>query len=50
MMLTRRIAEELLGSGTYTRFHNDALPYPDANKLFEQWGNNGRLTDRRSTR
>jgi 2-methylisocitrate lyase-like PEP mutase family enzyme len=50
MMLTRRIAEELLGSGTYTRFHNDALPYPDANKLFEQRGSNGRLTDRRSTR
>ncbi len=35
MMLTRRIAEELLQSGTYTRFHNDALPYPEANKLFE---------------
>ena len=34
MMLTRRIAEELLQSGTYTRFHNDALPYPEANKLF----------------
>ncbi len=35
MMLTRRIAEELLQHGTYTRFHNDALPYPEANKLFE---------------
>ena len=35
MMLTRRIAEELLQSGTYTRFHNDAFPYPEANKLFE---------------
>jgi len=34
MMLTRRIAEELLQSGTYTRFHNDALPYPEANQLF----------------
>jgi 2-methylisocitrate lyase-like PEP mutase family enzyme len=35
MMLTRRIAEELLQSGTYTRFHSDAIPYPEANKLFE---------------
>ena len=35
MMLTRRIAEELLQSGTYARFHDDALPYPEANKLFE---------------
>jgi 2-methylisocitrate lyase-like PEP mutase family enzyme len=35
MMLTRRIAEELLGSGTYTRFHAEALPYADANRLFE---------------
>ena len=29
------IAEELLQSGTYTRFHNDAIAYPEANKLFE---------------
>ena len=35
MMLTRRIAEELLKSGTYTRFHTDAIPYPEANRLFE---------------
>lgn len=34
MMLTRRIAEELLRTGTYTRFHEDAIPYPEANKLF----------------
>ncbi len=35
MMLARRIAEELLQKGTYASFHNDALPYPEANKLFE---------------
>jgi 2-methylisocitrate lyase-like PEP mutase family enzyme len=35
MMLTRRIAEELLQSGTYSRFHAEALPYPEANRLFE---------------
>jgi 2-methylisocitrate lyase-like PEP mutase family enzyme len=35
MMLTRRIAEELLQNGTYTRFHDDAIPYAEANKLFE---------------
>ena len=35
MMLTRRIAEELLQTGTYTRFHADAIGYADANKLFE---------------
>jgi 2-methylisocitrate lyase-like PEP mutase family enzyme len=35
MMLTRRIAEELLQSGTYTRFHADAVPYAEANRLFE---------------
>lgn len=35
MMLTQRIAEELLQTGTYTRFHADAIAYPDANKLFE---------------
>ena len=36
MMLTRHIAHELLRSGTYTRFHGDAVPYPEANRLFEQ--------------
>ena len=35
MMLTRRIAEELLQTGTYTRFHADAIGYADANRLFE---------------
>lgn len=35
MMLTRRIAQELLGAGTYTRFHQEAVPYPEANRLFE---------------
>jgi 2-methylisocitrate lyase-like PEP mutase family enzyme len=34
MMLARHIAQELLGTGTYTRFHNDAIPYPEANRLF----------------
>ena len=36
MMLTRRIAEDLLTTGTYTRFHTEAVPYPEANKLFEK--------------
>jgi 2-methylisocitrate lyase-like PEP mutase family enzyme len=35
MALTRRIAEELLGQGTYTRFHNESIPYAEANRLFE---------------
>jgi 2-methylisocitrate lyase-like PEP mutase family enzyme len=35
MMLTRRIAEDLLRWGTYTRFHDDAIPYSEANRLFE---------------
>jgi 2-methylisocitrate lyase-like PEP mutase family enzyme len=35
MMLARHIARELLDNGTYTRFHADAIPYPDANKLFK---------------
>ena len=35
MMLTRRIAQELLTSGTYIRFHSDAIPYAEANRLFE---------------
>lgn len=34
MMLARRIAEELLHQGTYTRFHAEAIPYPEANDLF----------------
>ena len=36
MMLTRKIAQDLLATGTYTRFHTDAVPYPEANKLFER--------------
>ena len=35
MMLTRRIAEELLQHGTYTRYHDDAIAYSEANRLFE---------------
>ena len=34
MMLVRKIAEELLQAGTYKRFHDDAITYPEANKLF----------------
>jgi 2-methylisocitrate lyase-like PEP mutase family enzyme len=35
MMLARHIARELLEKGTYTRFHQDAIPYPEANRLFK---------------
>ena len=35
MMLTRRIARDLIESGTYARFHDDAIPYPEANALFD---------------
>ena len=34
MMLARRIARELIETGTYTRFHADAVPYAEANRLF----------------
>jgi 2-methylisocitrate lyase-like PEP mutase family enzyme len=34
MMLARHIAQELLTTGTYTRFHNDTVPYAEANRLF----------------
>ena len=34
MMLARRIARELLDHGTYTRFHQDSVPYAEANRLF----------------
>jgi len=34
MMLTRRIARDLIDSGSYARFHDDAIPYPEANALF----------------
>ena len=36
MMLTRRIARELLDHGTYASFHDDAVPYPEANRLFDR--------------
>ena len=35
MMLTRQIARDLIDSGTYARFHLDAIPYPEANALFD---------------
>jgi 2-methylisocitrate lyase-like PEP mutase family enzyme len=35
LMLARHIARELLSTGTYTRFHADAIPYPEANRLFK---------------
>lgn len=35
MMLARRIAEDLLQTGTYARFHDDAISYAEANKLFD---------------
>lgn len=36
LALTRRIAQELAGSGTYASFQRDAMPYPEANRLFER--------------
>ena len=27
LMLARRIARDLIDTGTYTRFHGDAIPY-----------------------
>lgn len=35
MMLARHIAEDLLKTGTYARFHDDSIPYAEANRLFE---------------
>ena len=43
MMLTRRIAEDLLRDGTYRRFHDDAIPYTEANDLFRRDGRNDAL-------
>ena len=37
-MLVRRIARELVETGTYTRFHDDAIPYDEANALFRPGG------------
>ncbi len=34
LMLVRRIARELIDSGTYSSFHDDAIPYDEANDLF----------------
>lgn len=34
LMLVRRIARELIELGTYTRFHDDAIPYDETNALF----------------
>jgi 2-methylisocitrate lyase-like PEP mutase family enzyme len=36
MMLVRRIARELIEAGTYSRFHDDAIPYDEANALFRR--------------
>ena len=38
MMLTRRIARDLIDSGSYARFHDDAIPYQEANALFDARG------------
>jgi 2-methylisocitrate lyase-like PEP mutase family enzyme len=35
MGLTQRIAKELLERGTYSAFTDGAMPYPEANRLFE---------------
>jgi 2-methylisocitrate lyase-like PEP mutase family enzyme len=34
LMLARRIARDLIETGTYARFHDDAIPYDEANALF----------------
>ncbi|MDQ6620283.1 MAG: isocitrate lyase/phosphoenolpyruvate mutase family protein [Pseudomonadota bacterium] len=34
MMLAHHIARELLDHGTYSRFHEDSVPYAEANRLF----------------
>ena len=34
MALTRRIAKELIETGTYRTFTDDTIPYAEANKLF----------------
>jgi 2-methylisocitrate lyase-like PEP mutase family enzyme len=36
LMLARRIARDLLDTGTYARFHGDAIPYDEANALFRR--------------
>ena len=36
LMLARRIARDLIDTGTYARFHLDAIPYDEANALFRE--------------
>ena len=36
MAVARRIAAELLATGTYKAFHEDAIPYAEANRLFSR--------------
>jgi len=36
LMLVRRIARDLIDTGTYARFHGDAIPYDEANALFRR--------------
>ena len=36
LMLARRIARDLIDTGTYARFHDDAIPYDEANALFRR--------------
>ena len=36
LMLARRIARDLVETGTYARFHDDAIPYDEANALFRR--------------
>ena len=36
LMLARRIARDLIDTGSYARFHVDAIPYDEANALFRR--------------
>jgi 2-methylisocitrate lyase-like PEP mutase family enzyme len=36
MALTRRVAKELLETGTYTAFTEETIPYAEANRLFQK--------------
>ncbi len=38
LMLARRIARDLIDTGTYARFHDDAIPYDEVNALFRRVG------------
>jgi len=35
-MLARRISRDLIDTGTYARFHADAITYDEANELFRR--------------